>query len=245
MDKFIDLEAGTEVDLVPVHGGVSCMATRAATARLVPVDECDSPDGILPRKAKAGEGSAVVEIITVYAPSLKMPVYTHDQSGFKATLADFDKATLVVPISMLKEHVKSDVRVTPVEDNSDLMPGIAIPVEEDECCYEDANDNDPEFTGINYTDDGYTDTNFDEFIGTLSGKYVDCVEKVLRQVDGDDEGKKIFQCAGLSDASRLGAIKNKYSSVLGDVFHAMDRTQVPVKHEAKIFCVALREAYSM
>ena len=116
MDEFINLEAVTEVDLVPVHGGVSCMATRAATACLVPVDECDSPDSILPRKAKAEEGSAVVEIITVYAPSLKMPVSTHDQSGYKATLADFDKATLVVPISMLKEHVTSDVRVTPVEE---------------------------------------------------------------------------------------------------------------------------------
>ena len=89
--------------------------------RRAPVDEWDSPDGILPRKAKAGEGGAVVEIIIVYAPLLKMPVYTHNQSGFKATLADFDKAPLVVPISMLKEHVNSDVKVTPMEDNSDLI----------------------------------------------------------------------------------------------------------------------------
>ena len=77
------------------------MATRAATTRIVPIDECDRPDGILPRKAKAGEGSAVVEIITVYAPSLKMLCYTHEQSCLKATLAHFDKARLVVPMSML------------------------------------------------------------------------------------------------------------------------------------------------
>ena len=50
----------------------------------------------------------------------------------------------------------------------------------------------------------------------------------------------------LSDTPRLGEIKNKYSSVLGDVFHAMDRTKVPVKHEAKkAFFVALRKAYLM
>lgn len=50
----------------------------------------------------------------------------------------------------------------------------------------------------------------------------------------------------LSDTPRLGEIKNKYSSVLGDVFHAMDRTKVPVKHEAKtVFFVALSEAYLM
>ena len=34
------------------------------------------------------------------------------------------------------------------------------------------------------------------------------------------------------------------SAVLGDVFHAMDRTKVPVRHEAKkAFFVALRDGY--
>ena len=96
----------------------------------------------------------------------------------------------------------------PVEDNSDLTPGISIPAEEGQCCDDAVNDNDPEFTGINYTEDGYTDANLDEFIGTLSGKDVDYAEKVLCQVDGDDEGKKIFQCSRLSDAPRLGEIKH-------------------------------------
>ena len=69
-----------------------------------------------------------------------------------------------------------------MEDSSDLTPGIYIPAEEDECCDEAANDKDPEFTGINYTEDGYTDANFDESIGTLLGKKLDYVEKVLQAV---------------------------------------------------------------
>ena len=56
----------------------------------------------------------------------------------------------------------------------------------------------------------------------------------------------MFPCDGLSDAPTLSEIETSYSAVLGDVFHAMDRTRVPVKHEAKkAFFVALREAYLM
>ena len=235
MDEPIDLEAGTEVDLVPVHGGVACMATRAGIAQIVANNEYDSPDGILPKRARAGEGSAVVEIITVCAPALKIPGYTqpmNDKEGAtvsSATLANFEKAQLVVPISMLKEHVDSDVRVTPVEDECDQMK-ITIPTEGGGCDDENTTDTDPEFTGINCTEDGYTDANFDEFIGTLSDKDVDYIEKMLSQVNGTaNEGREVLPCVGLSAAPRLSDLKDKHSSVLGDVFHAMDRTKVPVK----------------
>ena len=54
----------------------------------------------------------------------------------------------------------------------------------------------------------------------------------------------ILSCRGLSQAPSPDMIQDVFSAVLGDVFHAMDRTKVPVKHEAKkAFFVALREAF--
>ena len=56
----------------------------------------------------------------------------------------------------------------------------------------------------------------------------------------------ILKCAGLSDAPSPSKIQNIFSSVLGDTFHAMDRTKVPIKHEAKkAFFTALRDAFLM
>ena len=70
MDELLDLESGTKVDMVSAHGSVATMATRAAIARIVPSDVCDSPVDIVPKRAKTGEGSAVVEIATVFCPYL-------------------------------------------------------------------------------------------------------------------------------------------------------------------------------
>ena len=54
----------------------------------------------------------------------------------------------------------------------------------------------------------------------------------------------ILSCRGLSQAPSSDMIPDMFSAVLGDVFHAMDQTKVPVKHEAKnAFFVALREAF--
>jgi hypothetical protein len=59
-----------------------------------------------------------------------------------------------------------------------------------------------------------------------------------------EKGKVPLQCSGLDDAPNPELIVNKYSATLGDVFHAINRTKVPVKHEAKkAFFVALREAF--
>ena len=48
------------------------------------------------------------------------------------------------------------------------------------------------------------------------------------------------------NAPNPSKIKNLSSSVLGDTFYAMDRTKVPIKHEAKkAFFTALRDAFLM
>ncbi len=53
-----------------------------------------------------------------------------------------------------------------------------------------------------------------------------------------------LQCNGLDDPPKPELIPDKYSAVLRNVFHAMDRAKVPVKHEAKKgYFVALHNAF--
>ncbi|KAL7507187.1 hypothetical protein ACHAXN_004385 [Cyclotella atomus] len=61
----------------------------------------------------------------------------------------------------------------------------------------------------------------------------------------ETEGGKVpLHCEGLDAASRPELIRDKFSATLGDVFHAMDRAKVPVKHESKkAYFVALRDAF--
>ena len=102
----------------------------------------------------------------MYSPALKVPGYKHQQTVLPATLYLFDKAQLVLPIFMLKEHVESDnVRATPLDHNSNQIPGITIPIAGHDQNIENNVGADPELTGINYIEgEGYNDDNFDDFI---------------------------------------------------------------------------------
>jgi hypothetical protein len=58
------------------------------------------------------------------------------------------------------------------------------------------------------------------------------------------EGRTPLQCNELSTPPKPGEIVDVYSLVLGDVFHAMNRAYVPVKHVAKkSYFVALQNAF--
>ena len=84
------------------------------------------------------------------------------------------------------------------------------------------------------------------FIGELSERDIQYIRDGLNQIQEDNDSRNFMKCNGLSDAPKLNEMKDVFSSVLGDVFHAMDRTKVPVKHEAKKpFFVALRDAFLM
>ena len=62
--------------------------------------------------------------------------------------------------------------------------------------------------------------------------------------DAVQNGRSVLESKYLSDPPDPSKMKNRWRAVLGDVFHAMDRTKVPVHHEAKkAFFVALREAF--
>lgn len=58
------------------------------------------------------------------------------------------------------------------------------------------------------------------------------------------QGRIPLQCEGLDPPPKPEDIKNVYSPILGDVFHAMNRPKIPIRSEFKKgFSVALRDAF--
>ena len=64
--------------------------------------EAESPSGVTPDLAKAGDGCVVVQFDRILSPGLKLPRYKHD--GESATLSHFQGARAVVPVRMLRTY---------------------------------------------------------------------------------------------------------------------------------------------
>ena len=263
-----------KVDLIPQSGNVTCMATRAATATILKAGVCKCPEGIVYEKKgkkhrypQPGTGNFALKIDKLYSPGLIVPGYKKEQSGGVVTLKDLEQNHIIVPISMIKEHVKSHpIRATPI-DNPNPDDDRAKPAS-DEPPQKRARrqpTNISQSEGYNFNEpDGNDDD--DEHEGYMDNEY-ECneeeddnqLENAEKQLTSDDikhlhssifdnkdieSGKKVLACSNLSEPPSPRDIKNKHSSVVGDPFHAMDRTKVPVRHEAKkAFFVALRDAF--
>ena len=66
----------------------------------------------------------------------------------------------------------------------------------------------------------------------------------LFESDKAHPAENFLECTQLSTPPDPRYMVDKFSSVLGDAFHAMDRAKVPIRHEArKGYFVALREAF--
>lgn len=99
------------VDVVPSHGNVASMATRAAIGQLLDGKlGCHSPVGITPAFVKPNQHTCVVTITSIMSPSLVIPGYKKTANGNnKACFGDFGRAPfkIVLPLKMLKPHVDS------------------------------------------------------------------------------------------------------------------------------------------
>ena len=92
------------------------VATRAATGCILGTDVvCQSPDGIVQKKVRAGSGIVAIQLTYVYSPGLKLPHYERQGRG-APILADFSNGRVVVPVQMLKDHVQSEaIRAYPTD----------------------------------------------------------------------------------------------------------------------------------
>ena len=253
-----DVSVGDTVDLVPMHGNVSCMSTRAATGIIVQVARCESPEEVTPRFATTGNGTVAIKLIKIYSPGFKVPSYKYQPSGSEAspaTLSHFkEDCQIVVPVHMLKQHVDSDhIRSTPAETNPPSIPNITAPVEErdiqppvqDEAdgTEEAAVDGDTVVVVLNSLQD-------EDFLDMteLSQLDIELVRAAQEQEQSETMPSvaNLFPCKELPPSPSPTDIPNVYSCVLGDGFHAMQRIITPTHHEGKkAFFVALRDAFFM
>jgi hypothetical protein len=235
-----DAAEGKRVDVVPRTGGsISCMATRAATGTIVASTSCGSPDGILPTNVKPGAKHVVVRIETVYSPSMKVPRYKMSNGGV-VTIGAFRNCNVVLPVTMLKEHVESDaIRSTPESAEQQLQIGVTAPASSNgkpprtsaagtKTTQEQDNDDD----AAEDQDVSYSITEIEDF-GEVTTIDCDMLRCAIFCAGEYQSGRSPISCENLDQAPNPDSIQNKFSAALGDVFHAMDRPNIPVKHEAK------------
>ena len=189
---------------------------------------------------RPGDGSHVVEINTIYSSAFIVPGYAKEQSMDSVSLGDFGKTRLVVPISMLKEHVDSpNIRPTPVEGSSE-GEGRSKPAHQAKPPKKR-----PTLAMLTPTTvETIDEEDLQEYESELTSDDISSLAAAIFPSQQAQNGKALLKCKGLADAPNPSDIKDKRSVVMGDVFHAMDRTKVLTKHEAKKgYFVALRDAF--
>ena len=265
-----DAKPGLLVDIVPPHArnnrlralrgyAVGDLATRGAIGRIVDDSTVSNPSNIKPQHAKTNSDQRVVEVTTVLAPSLCVPGHTIGKEKTKACLGDFDKGgkssfRVVLPLTMLRKHeASSQVRtydqriVLPIPTHRRITPPAPskCPVVNDLHDADAEDDFDEDL--FNLIDD--VDVDGSDPIGEDAGKelrkeHLDTIaEAEVAAEETQKEGNaELLYCDNLDVPPDL--IEQVFSCVLGDIFHAMNRAKVPVKHEyKKAYFVALMKAF--
>lgn len=215
------------------------------------------------KMVRAGEGSCVIEIEKIHSPGFIIPNFVHEKSGDAVCLGDIGKQRIVVPIAMLRDHHNSkEVRATPSQESTDPK-GVSKPAskrvpsgrlqrplseyfdytdgrrkepldEEIVEIMDDASDDHDESSNDEYFCwEDYAEEETEESNNELTSDDISRLHAAIFQSEEAQNGRALLQCEGLSEAPKPEDIKEKYSCILGDIFHAMNRTKVPVKHEAK------------
>jgi len=268
-----EVTQGRKVDLIPSSGSVACMATRAATGT-VAEPLCTCPDGIVYqrrkkdlKKVRAGKNSYVIKVEKTYARGLILPGYKWEHNRAAVTLGDMPAGqSIIVPIRMIKEHAaSSNIRTTPIDKTSTSEPRSKPstddpPIEKrkrkrpnvsslegyeymDLTVDDDDDDDDKDVEYVKYSEEEELEDEPPQ--KTLTSADIEYLFSALSKADILQQNERsVLESPYLSSPPDPKRMKRRFSSVLGDVFHAMDRTKVPVKHEAKkAFFVALREAF--
>ena len=257
-----DAKIGTAVDIVPSNGSPISMSTRSATGTIVGLSEYTCPVGYSynnKRRVRVGKRAYIVEISHIHAPGLVLPRYKYQNSKTKVTLGDLGRINVVVPLDMLADHVEccrqlqTDNADDGVDDSSSetnidvrrsargQIPRVRLPIDG----YETDTDDEGEDDECERLDcEEALEEAVDEFMMDLTSEDVELLRAAVFEAQETTNGKAPLQCDGLDDPPKPKLIEDKFSAVLGDVFHAMDRAKVPVKHESKkAYFVALREAF--
>mmetsp|Transcript_1037 Transcript_1037/g.2176 ORF Transcript_1037/g.2176 Transcript_1037/m.2176 type:complete len:649 (-) Transcript_1037:533-2479(-) len=178
---------------------------------------------------------------------------------------------IVVPIAMLRNHIASNaIRPTPAptESQDTDCAGPTLPASEaSQRRVPDKRFQQPLAENLDHgdsekepavqpqvdEDDEYID--YDAFIARvaeesdadtfgINSRDVSLLQAAIFEAEEAESGKPVLSCENLDDAPMPQDIKNLFSVVLGDIYHAMNRAKVPVKHEVKkAYFHALRNAF--
>lgn len=126
-----DIVPGKLIDIVPSHGSVEVLATRAASAVILPQPvplQWQMPAVFKASKSAPKGPLCLVSVTQVLAPSLRVPGMMHGDKP--VTLGDCQVGqrpfTLLLPLAMLKVHVPlPSVRVTFAENVAPSSGGSA------------------------------------------------------------------------------------------------------------------------
>eukprot|EP00986_Skeletonema_menzelii_P017125 scaffold17631_cov148-Skeletonema_menzelii.AAC.1 len=223
-------------------------------------------------KVKPCANSYVVKVDTIYATGFIIPGYKKKDTNEIVSLEDIGLKEIVVPIAMLRNHIASDaIRATPAPAESqdtecagptppasEASPAKRVPDKRlrqplsEDFDYSDSR-KEPAAEPSVAEDEQYID--YDEFITTiveesksdtfgLTSQDISMLKAAIFEAEEAQNGKPVLSCNKLDDAPLPQHIKNLFSVILGDIYHAMNRAKVPVKHEAKkAYFHALRNAF--
>ena len=201
----------------------------------------------------------MVKLGKIYSPTLQLHKYRMGSTGQRATLAEYGENQIIVPIGMLKDHVESDgIRATEiaVPDATGIV-GITRPAPApnttrapiathspvSETVLNDGSGEDDEDRELE-EGPAVDDDDIDNYEYELTSEDIELLRASQIESHGNPTGRTPLCCDGLDDAPTPGKIVDVFCCVIGDIFHAMDRPKVPVKHESKKgYFVALREAF--
>jgi hypothetical protein len=191
-------------------------------------------------------------VTKVLAPALRVPGHYVESTGGRKTptLGDFGEApfTVLLPLTMLKEHVESDNvcvfgqlsspmstvrRVTPPSRASrESRDSLLNLLDDDSSDSEDDAEHIADYNPDNDEPRNEDDTGLDANNDVLQ-EHLNLIEEAAVAAGlAEKEGRvNLLFCEKLDDAPEI--IKQIFSAVLGDIFHGMNQAKVPVRHEYK------------
>ena len=168
----------------------------------------------------------VVEVKKVLAGSLIVPNVAKitAQGKSKLTLSDFGEPPfdLVLPIAMLKQHVPSHPVRTLGNVDTNTTTNPTVPSIPTDSCINEAQPHIPPPTE-------------DDTVRVVEELEYDSLSEVdvLNIRATSPAPLNVEESSIRLDPAPQHPIKDVYSSVLGDIFHFMDRPKVPMNHELK------------
>ena len=242
-----DFEENLKVDVISPNGSINTIVHTAAHATISSLTTLRAPPLFTPENLKVGKTTAIVKVTEVMAPNVIIPGVKKHLTKSPCCLRDFGPVPfhVRVPYKMLRKQsacsavVNNDRNFSQTQNTYDHSYITGPSSESNGITYTDANEMiDMVLDDINFenTDDAEEESPNDDDSPSIddedhSSLNQDDIELIRQLMHGnvmDIKNAVPFNHPKLSPPP--SSIADKFSSVLGDGFHFMDRIKVPTNH---------------